>query len=243
MRNISKSWFLLDSISQDFLGEVNPINIAFRTSERGLIMIDTGIPGSLNLIERELDEAGLSLKLVKSLIITHHHPDHIGNINLIHQRYPNIHIYAHKIEIPYITGEMEVAKGNISIDELRELFPRVTRKQVEQFYKTQSLVFFNGNLRSISERESGEIPPMLRVIHTPGHTPGHICIYDPQEKILVAGDLMMYWKGKLRGPVASFSSNYTLAMRSLKKVLNLEVSTLVGYHGNIYQGNIQNVLE
>ena len=78
MRNISKSWFLLDSISQDFLGEVNPINIAFRTSERGLIMIDTGIPGSLNLIERELDEAGLSLKLVKSLIITHHH------LSLIH---------------------------------------------------------------------------------------------------------------------------------------------------------------
>ncbi len=205
-------------------------------------MVDSGIPGSLELVEEELVEAGLSLKQVTHLIITHHHADHIGNLSLIHSRYPDIPVYAHRLEIPYIRGEREDAKGNVSIDELRELFPRITKSEVEELYKTKNRVIFHGNLRGISEKESGEIPSELRVIDSPGHTPGHICIYDPQEKVLISGDLIMYWKGKLRGPIASFSSNYTQAMGSLKKVMKLEVRTLVGYHGQVYHGTIQNMI-
>ncbi|MCK9911855.1 hypothetical protein MXD81_22055, partial [Microbacteriaceae bacterium K1510] len=41
----------------------------------------------------------------------------------------------------------------------------------------------------------------IRVIFTPGHTPGHISLYLQQSKTLVAADAMIVWDGVLRGPV------------------------------------------
>src|SRR5579875_2874957 len=138
MRNISQSWFVLEGVLQDFLGGPRTINKKIYKSEGGLTMVDSGIPGSLELVEEELVEAGLSLKQVTYLIITYHHADHIGNLSLIHSRYPDIPVYAHRLEIPYIRGEREDAKGNVSIDELRELFPRITKSEVEELYKTKN---------------------------------------------------------------------------------------------------------
>jgi glyoxylase-like metal-dependent hydrolase (beta-lactamase superfamily II) len=57
----------------------------------------------------------------------------------------------------------------------------------------------------------------IRVIFTPGHTPGHISLYLKQSKTLVAGDAMICLDGSLRGPVQQTTLDMNTALRSLEK--------------------------
>lgn len=65
----------------------------------------------------------------------------------------------------------------------------------------------------------------LKVVETPGHTPGSICLYNQKEKILFCGDLLFSQKGVGR---SDFSySNSVLIQKSIKKILTLPYDTKV----------------
>jgi glyoxylase-like metal-dependent hydrolase (beta-lactamase superfamily II) len=79
----------------------------------------------------------------------------------------------------------------------------------------------------------------IKVIHTPGHTPGHICLYISQSKTLVAGDAISAEGGKL-GPVPKFASlDWRLALKSLDKLAGYDIETAVCYHGGVWRGDVR----
>ena len=88
--------------------------------------------------------------------------------------------------------------------------------------------------------EDGEELPFcggITVIHTPGHTPGHICLYIGQSKTLIAGDALSAEGGKL-GPLPKFASlDWPSAVRSLGKLVRYDVETVICYHGGAWRGN------
>ena len=71
----------------------------------------------------------------------------------------------------------------------------------------------------------------LQVIHTPGHTPGHICVLDPTEGILVAGDALNGADGGVIGPNPSFTPDMDLANQSVKKLAGFSFETVLFGHG------------
>lgn len=82
------------------------------------------------------------------------------------------------------------------------------------------------------------------MIFTPGHTPGHICLYLNQSKTLITGDALNVIDGQLVGPKAEFSSDIVLAKKSLKKLTHYDLETIICYHGGVYKDNInQRLLE
>jgi glyoxylase-like metal-dependent hydrolase (beta-lactamase superfamily II) len=76
------------------------------------------------------------------------------------------------------------------------------------------------------------------VIHTPGHTPGHICLYLKQNKVLIAGDALNIVDGSLAGPNPQFSKDMDSAKASLKKLTGYHILTVVSYHGGAYSENV-----
>ena len=72
----------------------------------------------------------------------------------------------------------------------------------------------------------------ILILHTPGHTPGHISLYLKPSKILVAGDSMYSVNGVLGGVHAPTTLNIMEARQSLKKYLNLDIESVVCYHGD-----------
>ena len=77
----------------------------------------------------------------------------------------------------------------------------------------------------------------LNVIGTPGHTPGHISVLDPQSGLFVAGDAMVTSDGQLAGPVAEFSDDLGLAQESVKMLIGATINTILVGHGDPITSN------
>ena len=85
----------------------------------------------------------------------------------------------------------------------------------------------------------GELLPLqggTRVIHTPGHTPGHICLFVEQENLLLAADALRVVGGSLVGPAEAVTPDMPEALRSLRKLAELPVKRVLCYHGGLYEG-------
>jgi glyoxylase-like metal-dependent hydrolase (beta-lactamase superfamily II) len=71
----------------------------------------------------------------------------------------------------------------------------------------------------------------LRVIATPGHTPGHVCVFDPAGSLLILGDAMNNIGSKLAGPNPQYTGDMTQANQSVKKLAKLTFQRAVFGHG------------
>ena len=71
-------------------------------------------------------------------------------------------------------------------------------------------------------------------LHTPGHTPGHLCLYVKRPKVLIAGDALNVEEGKLIGPRAQFTADLAVALRSVEKLARYDIESVICYHGGIY---------
>jgi len=69
------------------------------------------------------------------------------------------------------------------------------------------------------------------VIHTPGHSPGSICLYHREARALFTGDALINMFGKLRGPFPPFGWETRRARRSLARLVELDVETIYLAHG------------
>jgi glyoxylase-like metal-dependent hydrolase (beta-lactamase superfamily II) len=71
----------------------------------------------------------------------------------------------------------------------------------------------------------------LRVIATPGHTPGHVCVFDPAGSLLILGDAMNNIDNKLGGPNPQYTADMAQAHQSMKKLAGLKFQRAVFGHG------------
>jgi glyoxylase-like metal-dependent hydrolase (beta-lactamase superfamily II) len=81
--------------------------------------------------------------------------------------------------------------------------------------------------------EDGEVLPMLgglRVIHTPGHTPGSVCLYGARDRIVFVGDNLTRRFGRVSFASRLYSDDYAAARRSVKRLTELDVKTVVFSH-------------
>lgn len=181
------------------------------------VLIDTGFPGQIEDIQVEMEKVGVSFDKLKVVILTHQDIDHIGSLPELLQRCrSNIKVYAHELDKPYIEGDLPLLKdGNIE--------NRPKGKVSDTVIDGQELPYCGGIL----------------ILHTPGHTPGHISLYLKQSKILVAGDSMYSVNGVLGGIHAPTTLNIMEARQSLKKYLNLHIESVVCYHGGFSKRNIK----
>ncbi len=170
-------------------------------------------PGQIEDIQVEMEKVGVSFDKLKVVILTHQDIDHIGSLPELLQRCrSNIKVYAHELDKPYIEGDLPLLKdGNIE--------NRPKGKVSDTVIDGQELPYCGGIL-------------IL-------HTPGHISLYLKQSKILVAGDSMYSVNGVLGGVHAPTTLNIMEARQSLKKYLNLDIESVVCYHGGLSMGNIK----
>lgn len=86
----------------------------------------------------------------------------------------------------------------------------------------------------------GEVLPYcggISVIFTPGHTPGHVSLYHQPSKTLITGDALVAANGELLGPNPQATPDMEMALRSLKKFTEYDISTVICYHGGVYTNN------
>jgi len=85
----------------------------------------------------------------------------------------------------------------------------------------------------LEDGERLDLASGTRVIFTPGHTPGHMSLYLERSRVLVAGDALTAEEGRLHGPNPPVTLDLDEAARSVSRLAELDVETIVCYHGGV----------
>lgn len=196
-----------------------------------VVLVDAGLPGQLQNIREEIDKTGASLKKLSKIIITHHDMDHIGSLASVIKNSENkVEVLAHAVEKPYIQGDKMAIKMT---PERLNLMPEDKRNEIKEMYNNLKASVD----RSIEDDEELPYCGGIKVIYTPGHTPGHTCLYLKKYKVLVTGDAMNVVDGELIGPKPEYTFDIGQATESLKKLAKYDIQTVICYHGGLFTDN------
>jgi glyoxylase-like metal-dependent hydrolase (beta-lactamase superfamily II) len=183
----------------------------------GLVLIDTGLPRTswriLSYIRNILKQKPSELH---TIILTHYHMDHVGNLPAL-RKVTEAKVAIHEGDAPYLSGErpMPLPKGP------RSLLIRLVKP----------FLGWTPVRPDILLRDQDTIAG-LTCIHTPGHTPGSICLLDPGEKVLFVGDALITEGGRIQDPSEQYSLSLEQARVSLEKVTGLDFDIILGGHGD-----------
>jgi glyoxylase-like metal-dependent hydrolase (beta-lactamase superfamily II) len=191
---------------------------AFLFVEERLSLVDAGMMGSRRTLERYLRRIGRSLEELDRIICTHGHPDHIGGIRELVRDRDDVAILIHPADL---------AGLNLP---LREALARTDEGSVRRGRVLQYLTRTPQDCTPIGD---GELLPVLggvRVIHTPGHTPGSICLYSERLRLLFTGDVLQVIRGRLTYASSFFSHDHAEARGSVGRLAALDVDTIALSH-------------
>ncbi|WP_290819148.1 MBL fold metallo-hydrolase [Halovivax sp.] len=192
----------------EFAGRTMAITPTAVASDDGLVLVDVGPDGGLDRLENALSDAGFELSDVKRVVLTHHDADHAGGLASLAER-TDVTVAAHREEAAYVRGDEPPQKGG------------------DDRYRTVQVDEELAGGDEISTRTG----PM-RVIETPGHTPGHVSLYLPEERLLIAGDaLVADGDEPLSGPKPTYTADMDVAVESLVALGRLDVEQTICYHG------------
>jgi glyoxylase-like metal-dependent hydrolase (beta-lactamase superfamily II) len=222
-------------ISMGFFGNERIIHPAVLWDDgEGATLIDTGLPGQAPLIRQKLSGLGLGLKDIRRILLTHQDIDHIGSAQALVEA-SGARVLAHEADAPYISGERKLLKLDVPRLEARlAALPESEREQARRLIDPLPSVRVDQILKG------GEELPFhggVLVIHTPGHTPGHVCYYLRSQRLLIAGDALRVDGGALMGPSPTATPDMAKALASLAALRKLPIEGVLCYHGGFFRGN------
>jgi glyoxylase-like metal-dependent hydrolase (beta-lactamase superfamily II) len=221
-----------------FKTHLNPVAIK---GLNGLLLVDCGNPGFLPKLEEAMAVEGLSPGDVRKILITHQDPDHIGALKALLDKYPGIEVLCSLEQAPGITGTAKPFR----LARLEQLYESMTDGD-----EKRALAEEIGGMRKVPAIDSvttvsdgGVLPDFnVKVIEVAGHMPGHLCVYVEREKTLIAGDALISSDGKLLPPDPRFALDLPAAIKSLEKLLDYDILTVICYHGGLVTEHVRESL-
>jgi glyoxylase-like metal-dependent hydrolase (beta-lactamase superfamily II) len=177
----------------------------------GLTLIDAGYASSLPRLTRALAGLGRSVDDVRRVICTHGHPDHAGGARALADL--GVEVLIH----PADAANLELTIGAV----------------IRQPSKGRLFAAMTPPLPVYTPLTDGEVLPVLHgltVIHTPGHTPGSVCLFAPRSGLLFVGDVLQRRFGRLSAASVLYSDDPATARASLQRLADLDVKTVVFSH-------------
>jgi glyoxylase-like metal-dependent hydrolase (beta-lactamase superfamily II) len=208
------------------------VNVYFLGQPGGpWVLVDTGLPGRTgHIIEAAEARFGAGTK-PEAIILTHGHFDHAGNAAALAEHW-GVPIFAHKLELPYLTGRSSYPPPDPTIGGAIGFLSR--------FMPSAAY-----DLRPhIQELPHSTVPglPGWEWLPTPGHSPGHVSLFRSSDRVLIAGDAfatmeMESWPGlvtgaqKLSRAGAPFNTDWIATRHSVQQLAQLSPNVVGCGHG------------
>ena len=194
-------------------------------------VVDTGIPGRARQIIAAADARFGGGARPEAIVLTHGHFDHAGNALELAEHW-DVPIYAHHPEWPYITGRSSYPPPDPTIGGAIGFLSRFMPSRP-----------YNFGVR-IRELTGRQVPGVSgwEWLPTPGHSPGHVSLFRPSDRVLLAGDAfatmdMESWFGlatkvqKLSRAGAPFNSDWDATAASVRTLSALRPNVVACGHG------------
>jgi glyoxylase-like metal-dependent hydrolase (beta-lactamase superfamily II) len=176
--------------------ELNHVNVHLVQLAAGWMLVDCGVATreSQLVLDTALSHAGIGWPEIKTVLITHCHPDHVGNlISALERSGACLLMHAKESELlAHISQSVEQSAPFDSLlpdwgtpPELVQAIQAEMAGSWRQFHWRQPDVLLQGG--EILDSALGKI----EVIHTPGHARGHLCLYFRGPRILISGDHLL----------------------------------------------------
>ncbi|MCE5214623.1 MAG: MBL fold metallo-hydrolase [Methanobacterium sp.] len=179
-----------------------------------IMLIDTGLPGNSSKIIKYVETIlKQSPHDIKTIIITHNHFDHVGSLSKI-KEITGAKVAIHSADADYIRGKEKHVGG---------AFMNVIIKLLKALYGTKPV-------EPEILLKDGDLIGGYQVIHTPGHSPGSICLYNPENKVIFVGDNLQYTKGKLQSPGERLILEPEKYDASMRKLLDIDFEIILTGH-------------
>lgn len=192
-----------------------PTSSVFLLLDERITIVDTGPRWQRGRIHRAISELGRDPSEVERIVLTHAHFDHVGSLAAFkddgHQR------HAHPVAAEVIRGDRRAQT--------------VGWRPLAWFYHHAVAWLLQPRAEIDSPLADGDVLPILgglRVIHTPGHTDGHVSLLLEELGVLLAGDVLQVRRGELTPPL--IFADAADAARSLARLATFEFETLAPSH-------------
>jgi glyoxylase-like metal-dependent hydrolase (beta-lactamase superfamily II) len=208
---------------------------------RDMVLVDAGLPGMAPQFREAIEQARVSFEKLTRIIITHHDLDHIGSLGDLQRSLPHpAEVLSHAGEVPYIQGDLIPIKMTPAMRKQMEVLMKDVPEERKQAMQSMMDAMKNQKLKVDRTIGDGEVLPYcggIQIIHTPGHTPGHICLYHPASRTLIAGDALFVQNGELARAPAFINADAAMARASLIKLKSYDIANVIAYHGGLFRDN------
>jgi glyoxylase-like metal-dependent hydrolase (beta-lactamase superfamily II) len=178
-------------------------------------LIDTGTPGKqeniLNYLQNVLKGKPED---IKTIVLTHHHMDHTGSLYEL-KKITNAEVAAYKDDVDIISGEKPSSDP-------------IYMKFVSRLMATFTSYKF---IKPDIGLQENDMVDNYRVIHTPGHTPGSIALYNSDNGVIFVGDTLTYDGNKVGGPPSLLINDREALKKSVKKISDFNPRIMLSGHG------------
>jgi glyoxylase-like metal-dependent hydrolase (beta-lactamase superfamily II) len=218
--------------------DLKSVNVHLVELDEGYMLIDSGVATAecFEILEAGLTGLGLKWPDVRTLLLTHYHPDHIGHSWKILEL-SGARLVMHGADVDYLK-ELARANGVPCFAEAMRMagVPAERAAEVEHALRGNRPAFRTHHPDQILE--GGEKLAIrggsLEVVWTPGHTPGHVCLYWREQRTLISGDHVLE---KITPNIAWHPDQDMLAqyLASLDLLLPYEVDLVIPSHGTRFE--------
>ncbi|MCL2621092.1 MAG: MBL fold metallo-hydrolase [Defluviitaleaceae bacterium] len=213
--------------------KIDDYHLTLLWDDENLVLVDAGLDTQHQKLVDVIKDAGHDPDKITHIIFTHHDGDHMGGgIGMIKVA-SNATILAHVDETPYIDGHKTPTKFEAVLAGY-DGADQETKDQIDA--RKEAIV--NTRFGVGQELNDGDVLPIcggIEIIHTPGHTPGHICLYLQEGQIMVLGDAASVENSELVGFNPIYIQDMELADKSIEKIKKYPIKGAVAYHGGFFK--------
>jgi Zn-dependent hydrolases, including glyoxylases len=173
------------------VGDVN----VYLIREEPLTLIDVGpkTPEAVKVLREGLARHGVKFADIRRIVLTHAHEDHCGLARTVRDEAKNAEIFVHEWETGHLFGRLERAEHENLLR--RAGVPKEIFQRMHDFYEDVRLLtdsLEEGEFRTLEDETELEFASgVLRVLHTPGHTPGSCSFLRESNRTLICGDCVL----------------------------------------------------